>query len=280
MNGAGNDFVVLDNRFYHFAERELAVLATRLCRRTEGVGADGLLALADGENGAHFRMHYHNADGSRATMCGNGARCLARYARLNGVAGEGDAFTFDTDAGRYHADVPEDVACDVRLHVPPARGLRPVTLAGHAATLVWTGTEHAVLFVDRAADAPVATLGPALRHDAALGARGANVNFAEVVNDGRGGQGACLNVRTFEKGVEAETRACGTGALAAALAARLTGRVASAPVAIQMPGGTLRVGFAWAEGDPVEAVTGLTLEGPAETTFRGTVELDPAILRG
>jgi diaminopimelate epimerase len=271
MNGAGNDFVVLDNRFYAFSEAELAALARDLCRRTERVGADGLLALDHGTDGADFRMHYHNADGSRGTMCGNGARCLARFARAAGL--DADPFVFDTDAGRLRADVPDDPAADVRLHLPPPRDLRPLSLGGLDATFVWTGTEHIVRFVRQAAAVDLVTIGPALRHDPCLAPRGANVNLVEVAGPDR------LRVRTYEKGVEAETRACGTGAMASALVAFYTGRVRHAPVAVEMPGGTLMVGFTWTPGAPAEDVSDLTLAGPAEATFRGTVEVDVRALQ-
>ena len=276
MNGAGNDFVVLDNRFYAFSDTALAALARDLCRRTERIGADGLLALDTGTDGADFRMHYHNADGSRAAMCGNGARCLVRFAALSGIdpaggapdgALDGAPVAFDTDAGRYHARTL--ASGDVALTVPPPARLRPVDLAGGlAATYVWTGTDHVVVFVSHADRAPVASLGPLLRRDPALSEAGANVNFAEVTGPDR------LRVRTFEKGVEAETRACGTGAIAAAAAALATGRVRVSPVFVEMPGGTLRVDL------PTSPDRGgaCALTGPAEATFRGTVEIDPASL--
>ena len=283
MNGAGNDFVVLDNRFYAFSEADLALLARDLCRRVERVGADGLLALDHGHGGADFRMHYHNADGSRAAMCGNGARCLVRFAEHAGIAASGTARTgvlaFDTDAGRYHAVALSPG--EVRLSVPPPERLHRVGLVGGlAAAFVWTGTEHVVVFVSSAARAPVASLGPLLRSDPALGAAGANVNFVEVAGPDR------LRVRTFEKGVEAETRACGTGALAAALVALDAGRVSGRSVSVEMPGGTLVVEVPGVDGDaarPGDALAGIglsgyTLTGPAETTFRGTAELDPAML--
>ncbi|MGB3541584.1 MAG: hypothetical protein WBA11_01545, partial [Rubrivirga sp.] len=116
MSGAGNDFVVLDNRFLRFSVDELDALATRFCPRRTGVGADGLLALdepqgrrshPDGDPGAHFRMRYRNADGSLGTMCGNGARCLARFAARAGLGDGGDtvSLAFQTDGGDYRARV-------------------------------------------------------------------------------------------------------------------------------------------------------------------------------
>ncbi len=275
MNGAGNDFIVVDNRFYNFSDEELAGLARRFCPRRTGIGADGLLAFAHPREAAHhFRMRYVNADGSLGTMCGNGARCLARFARQAGFAEE--TLVFETDAGVLRALAPEAPQAPVRLFVDPPAGWRPdrplaadtSALAGAVHSL-WTGTEHAVCFVESVAATPVAAWGPAIRHDAALAPAGANVDFVEVVADGRGADHAALRVRTFEKGVEAETLACGTGALASALAARFLGRIHADAVEVHMPGGTLGVGFRLDDG----AVRDLYLEGPAEAVFRGTVEI-------
>ena len=268
MNGAGNDFVVLDNRFLRFSDDELAALARALCPRRTGVGADGLLALDEPDGPADFRMRYRNADGSLATMCGNGARCLARFAARAGLGPDGDgpvSLAFDTDGGPYRATVPDRAASGpVTLDVPPPRGYGPATVDGHDLVRVWTGTEHAVLFTDDVGACDVAGLGGALRHAAAFAPEGTNVNFVEVAGPGR------VRARTFEKGVEAETLACGTGAIASALAARLSGRTGGDAVAVEMPGGTLTVGFR-VDG---ETVSDLTLAGPAETVYEGTVEWD------
>src|SRR5690606_7040767 len=123
MHGAGNDFIVLDNRFMHFSAAELAALAQRFCPRRFGVGADGLLALSPSdEPGIDFRMEYVNPDGSRAGMCGNGARCLARFARSAGL--EAEPLTFRADAGVYRASVPPEPEAPVRLFVPPPERYR------------------------------------------------------------------------------------------------------------------------------------------------------------
>ncbi len=277
MNGAGNDFVVLDNRFLRFSDDELAALARHLCPRRTGVGADGLLALDDPSAGsgqaddaaADFRMRYRNADGSLGTMCGNGARCLARFAARAGL-GTGTAggvrLAFDTDGGPYRALVPDRAASGpVALDVPPPREFGPAGVGG--ALRIWTGTDHAVVFTDDVAGADVDGAGRRLRHDPAFAPAGTNVDFVQVVAPGH------VKVRTFEKGVEAETLACGTGALASALVAHLDGRLGDAAgrtvaVAVEMPGGTLDVGFEF-DGD---AVSDLTLAGPAETVYEGTVE--------
>ena len=295
MNGAGNDFVVLDNRFLRFSDDELAELARRVCPRRTGVGADGLLALdepdgpptggdlrpADGDRQpaggdrepagdapAHFRMRYRNADGSPATMCGNGARCLARFAARAGLGEESGgavALAFDTDGGPYRAEVAGRAASGpVRLAVPPARD---AGASVEGAVSIWTGTEHAVVFAADVDAADVAGEGRRLRRHPAFAPAGTNVDFVEVAGPGR------IRVRTYEKGVEAETLACGTGAVAAALAAFLEGHLGPAEavrqsVAVEMPGGTLEVGFEVHDGEPAQ----VTLSGPAETVYHGTFE--------
>ena len=281
MNGAGNDFLVLDNRFLRFSDDELAALAQRACPRRTGVGADGLLALDEpsgrrsppaGGDGVDFRMRYRNADGSLGTMCGNGARCLARFAARAGLGAAADdavALTFDTDGGRYRAEVAgRGASGPVRLAVPPARDYGPAEVdEPTGAVRIWTGTEHAVVFTDDLAGADVEGEGPRLRHHPAFAPAGTNVNWVQVAGPAR------IRMRTFEKGVEAETLACGTGAVAGALAAALGGHLGTAvggrqSVAVEMPGGTLEVGFEKAGGAPAE----ITLAGPAETVYQGTLE--------
>lgn len=285
MQGAGNDFLVIDNRWYRFSDAELSDLAARWCPRRTGVGADGLLALSPAEEEeVDFRMRYVNADGSMATMCGNGARCLARYALSSGF--EGPEVAFATDAGRYRARVQErgaekessvPEAPTIRLYVPEARRVQlDVDLSGDLppglteADFVWTGTEHLVLFVEDAEawpDDEVARWGDRLRHDEALAPDGANANFVSCSSTESGR--VQMHVRTFEKGVEAETPSCGTGVLAAVAAARERGRTNGSPVDIVTRGGGLRVGTETSSGSPR-----MYLEGPVETVFRGTLEVD------
>ena len=268
MNGAGNDFVVVDNRFYHFSDEELSELARNVCRRRFGIGADGIMAFAPPQNKEHhYRMRYVNADGSIGTMCGNGARCLARFARRAGILDE--EMTFETDAGVFRALVPEDGAEPVRLYLsPPERFTPNMALTSDAARAagnghyIWTGTEHIVYFVPDVDAAPVGEWGPEIRNDPALPPPGANVDFVEIAPDR-------LKARTYEKGVEAETLACGTGAVASAVAARLLGHIQSDRVHVEMPGGTLIVGFTL-NG---EEISDLFLEGPADAVYRGTIEI-------
>jgi len=274
MEGAGNDFVVLDNRFLHFSSEELSDIAARVCPRRFGIGADGLLAFETADD-ADFRMRYVNADGSPATMCGNGARCLARFAVTSGI--EGPNVSFLTDAGTYRAHVPANPDAAVRIFVPePQRWTPDIALEQDlpqgidAVHFIWTGTEHLVVPVDEAPTAPLEAWGPQLRRDAALQPEGANVNLVATGEDPRS-----IIVRTYEKGVEGETLACGTGVLAAAVAAsRLRGGadgLASKPMTVQTRGGRLRVGRA----ETPERPDHLYLEGPARSVFRGTFEWEP-----
>ncbi len=267
MHGAGNDFIVLDNRFFHLSGDELAGLARRFCPRRFGVGADGVLALSPPtEEGHDYRMDYRNADGSPAGMCGNGARCLARFARAAGL--DSEPLVFASDDGLYRASVPGEAEAPVRLFVPPPKHFDPerALAAGGTVPYIWTGTDHTVVFVRDVEAASVEKIGPRIRHDAALAPEGANVNFVQVLGE----HPARVQVRTFEKGVEAETLACGTGALAAALVARLMGRVEGETVEVAARGGTLRVGFGInAHGH----VRDLWLEGPAVAVYQGTLEV-------
>ena len=269
MNGAGNDFIVIDNRFFHFTDEELASIASRYCRRRFGIGADGLLALnLPSQPESHFRMRYFNADGSLATMCGNGARCLAKFAYLGGI--EASPLVFETDAGIYRAVVEPDGDA-VRLSMTAPRDFRPDVFsrvgepgqAGLPISFIWTGTEHAVTFVPDVDAVDVEVEGRRVRHDDRFGERGANANFVQVLDDG-----ASIRLRTFEKGVEAETLACGTGAVASAVVTNLSGRTHTQSIEVQARGGTLRVSFR-KDGEDVGDVI---LEGPAEAVYRGSFE--------
>jgi diaminopimelate epimerase len=265
MHGAGNDFVVIDNRWYRFSEAELADLAAAWCPRRFGVGADGLLALDEAESDdAAYRMRYVNADGSWAAMCGNGARCLAYFALNAGF--DGPELAFDTDAGRYHAAVTEDDPEQVRLYVPPATRLT-LDVAVDASTsapvhFIHTGTEHLVTFVPELDAVPVEEWAPPLRNDPRVQPDGANVNFVQMGTDG------ALHVRTYEKGVEGETLSCGTGVLAAAAIAEATDRV-ELPVPVHTQGGSLTVGTAPTSRGERERY----LEGPVVTVFRGSLQV-------
>jgi len=274
MTGAGNDFIVLDNRFYHFSANELSDLAKRFCPRKSSVGADGLLALEESkEPDCDFRMVYFNADGSRASMCGNGARCLGRFAKLTGISGQ--KLEFETDAGRYCVHVPDDPALDVHLYVPDYKYFRADCIPSKVGDsnpstvhYIWTGTDHIVVFVDDVVTFPVSTVGCRLRADEAICKNGANVNFVEILESGRDGCSR-IRVRTYERGVECETMACGTGAIASAVVSFLCEKAPRFPVEVLTEGGMLKVDIS----NTTTAPMGITLEGPADIVYRATLEV-------
>ncbi len=261
MNGAGNDFVMLDNR--DLSHRLDRAAISRLCDRHRGIGADGLIAVEPAQNGADFRMRYYNADGGEAEMCGNGARCFARFASR--VGGKNGAMTFETMAGVIGAKLVGD---EVQLAMSAPHSLAPgakLDAAGENVTVHFlnTGVPHAVVFVNDLEKTDIVRLGAALRYHAHFAPKGTNANFVAKQADGS------ISIRTYERGVENETLACGTGVTAAALIfARLTG--ATSPVRVKVRGGdTLQVGFE-ADGDGWKNVT---LTGPADFVFEGDAAL-------
>ena len=261
MNGAGNDFVMVDNLALQHSLDGGKI--AHLCDRHRGIGADGLIAVEPAENGADFRMRYYNADGGEAEMCGNGARCFARFASR--ISGKTSGISFETPAGVITAELLGE---RVRLHMSEPRDLAlgvPLTALGQELTthFVNTGVPHSIIPVPDIAAVDVRALGAAIRYHDHYAPRGTNANFIEVQGTAR------LSIRTYERGVEDETLACGTGVCAAALIhAALSG--ASSPVEVRVKGGeTLEVGFEKA-GDRFTAVT---LTGPADFVFEGEVAL-------
>ena len=261
MNGAGNDFVLLDNRVGDLALTCEQI--ARLCDRHRGVGADGVLVLERPTNGADFRMRYYNADGGEAEMCGNGARCFARYA--NRTAGPLEKVSFETPAGVIGAELIGQL---VMLQMSQPKDLRPgleVPVGGEKirAHYVDSGVPHVVVPVARIEEVDVRSLGAALRHHPMFAPRGANANFSEE----RGPRE--IAIRTYERGVEDETLACGTGVVASAIVFAATGNV-SGPIDVLVRGGdTLQVDFK-RDGD---IFTNVTLTGPADFVFDGTIDL-------
>ncbi|MGZ5023819.1 MAG: diaminopimelate epimerase [Chthoniobacterales bacterium] len=261
MNGAGNDFVMLDNRAGNLSLG--AEQISRLCDRHRGIGADGVLVLEPASNGADFRMRYYNADGGEAEMCGNGARCFARFA--DRVTGPLQKLSFETPAGVIAAALEGET---VTLQMSEPKDLRlnlEISAAGQKIKChyVDSGVPHVVIPVSDIASIDVRALGAAVRHHPDFAPRGANVNFLEKRGDDR------IAIRTYERGVENETLACGTGVVASALIFAATEN-ASSPVGVLVKGGDeLRVGFERAGQD----FKHVTLSGPADFVFEGTVEL-------
>lgn len=265
MSGAGNDFVVIDNRAGIIPEEGRRELFEPWCQRRTGVGADGVLLVEPSPgDGFDFRMRYYNADGGEAEMCGNGARCIARFAHAIGAAPA--QMRFLTMAGPVEAVVRE--SGDVMIGVSDPHGLcRGVDLsragAGHMkGDYINTGVPHVVIRVSDLENVPVFQLGRAIRNYDAFAPAGTNVNFYTPRADGG------LDYRTYERGVEDETLACGTGAIATALVASLAG-CAQSPAKVHTSGGPiLTIHFE----KTADGFTNIKLEGEARFTFKGELE--------
>jgi len=229
MSGSGNDFILIDNRSRVLHERQIAAFVTGICRRRLSAGADGVI-LIEGSETADFRWRFFNADASLAEMCGNGARCAARFAFLQGICGA--RLRFETGAGVIEAQVegmrvkvkmtdPQDLRLDLRID-----------LASGSLTVcsVNTGVPHAVVLTDGVERVDVARVGREIRFHPQFAPEGTNANF--ICKESPGG----IAIRTYERGVEGETLACGTGAVAGALvAASILGL--TSPVSVRTAGG-------------------------------------------
>ncbi len=254
MNGCGNDFVVIDNRDQQFPF-DPATFARLVCRRRLSVGADGLI-LIENSSEADFCWQFYNSDGSRAEMCGNGARCASRYAYLNHIAGA--ELSFVTDAGVIEATIRGD---GVRLKMTPPSDLRQnivVDLEEYeiAVDFINTGVPHTVVACDDLEHADVAEQGRAIRYHQQFVPQGTNVNFYSVLKEGQAA------LRTYERGVEAETMACGTGAVASALI--LSQKLDwPSPIMIQTTGGRLTIYFSRDDGRFCE----IYMEGDAKIVY-------------
>ncbi|HEY5792396.1 MAG TPA: diaminopimelate epimerase [Chthoniobacterales bacterium] len=263
MNGAGNDFVLLDNRSgaLQLSREQIA----RICDRHRGVGADGLLLVESPANASDFRMRYYNSDGGEAEMCGNGARCFTRFA-LSLQADADSATSFETEAGVIQARL---IGAQVELEMSEPHSLAAATeleVNGRSLTVhfINTGVPHAVVFVDDLEAVDIKKDGAAIRYHGHFAPKGTNANFVQVLAPGQ------IRIRTYERGVEDETLACGTGVVACSLIHYLRDGAAS-PISVQVRGGdTLQVGFQASSGK----FQHVTLLGPADFTFQGTIRVE------
>lgn len=266
MHGAGNDFVVIDRRDASLLLLEPGALARFVqwvCDRRQGVGADGVLFLDRGENGLDFRMRYYNRDGGEADLCGNGGRCLAAFAARRGLGKDGRV-VFESPAGRHEANVRGDRVDLVLGDVAPpilgqsfATGGKPVTAAR-----VTVGVPHLVVVVDDVDAVDLARFAPGLRGHPSLGPEGANVDVVQPMSDHD------ARIRTFERGVEGETLACGTGAAASAIALVAQRRM-TPPVTLHVRSGDALV-VAFEATD--QGYHSVTLSGPVHVSFEGTFD--------
>ena len=256
MSGSGNDFIVIDNRSRIVDDLDLSKFIRTVCRRKMSVGADGMILIEPSEK-ADFSWRFYNSNGSRAEMCGNGARCAARFAYVNGIAGEN--LSFETDAGIVSGQVKADRAkmkmpdpADLRLDYSIELANGPVPVSS-----INTGVPHVVVMRDAIEDVDVFGLGREIRNHAAFAPAGTNVNF--ICRQGQGH----LAIRTYERGVEDETLACGTGSIAGALVSALKFNWTSPINLVTRSGESLTIHFSADRG----IFRGVYLEGDARIMY-------------
>jgi diaminopimelate epimerase len=251
--GTGNDFVMIDNRSNTFP-KENTQLVAHLCDRRFGIGADGLILL-DTDATTDFRMVYYNSDGNLSSMCGNGGRCLVAFAKkLNVIQNE---TTFMATDGLHHATVGADGIVSLQMiDVAEIKNTQDYSFLN-------TGSPHHVQIVEDLQYFNVKENGAAIRYGNLYGQAGSNINFVKKIDE------TTFSLRTYERGVEDETLACGTGATAVAIAMNATGQTNSNEINLNVEGGKLAVSF-----DKVnEKYTNVFLKGPAEFVFKGTIEI-------
>lgn len=275
MNGAGNDFIILDNLDGHIPAGRLPELARTLCDRHMSIGADGLMAVERAQGDADYAMRFYNSDGSMGEMCGNGARCICRYGYENGLAGETQRV--ETTAGlvtgwrmgkrlyRIRLNDP----CHMRLNgTAEADG---ITYDCAYVELGDPGIPHAAVPIAGLRDydaAALLRLGRTLRHYPDF-PKGANVNFYEIIGPDH------VYERTYERGVEDFTYACGTGTGSVVTVLTLLGKVSGKHVRVDMTGGTLYVDV---ERNAAGRVTDLYLTGPTNVVCKGEITDENLIL--
>ena len=260
MHGAANDFLVVDDRALTFPATDTRWLAQVMARRT-GVGSEGVLLIQPSTR-ADFRMRFFNPDGGEVDMCGNGARCIARLGHEIGAAPR--TMTIETAAGLLQAEVHGD---QVLLHLYDPKDWRldrQLVIGDRTYTyhFVNSGVPHVVMEVDDLAGLDVQGLGSAIRYHADFAPKGTNANFIQVTGPD------ALRLRTYERGVEGETLACGTGMVACGLIAGELGRVTNPVKVTPVSGDVLEVGFV----PTAEGAAKVTLRGPAVHVFKGMLD--------
>jgi len=258
MTGCGNDFIIIDNRGKILDADKLGDFVRKVCAHKLSAGADGVV-LVEPSDKANFQWRFFNSDGSVAEMCGNAARCVARFAVLKGIAPP--RMAFETLAGIIEAEV---AGRRIKVLMVPPTELKlninvPIEGESRQMDFINTGVPHAVQFVEQAASVAVKDVGRKIRFHAQFQPAGTNANFVQVVDRKH------IKVRTYERGVEDETLACGTGAVASALIAGQKGFVDS-PVEVQTSGGEILKIYFQAQGDGFGRVF---LEGDARVVYEG-----------
>ncbi len=263
MSGSGNDFILIDNRNGIIDEKGLPDLITGVCRRKMSVGSDGFILIENSDT-VDFKWRFFNSDGSVAEMCGNGARCAARFAHINGITGP--EMTFETIAGAINARVDNS---RVRINLPDPSDLQidfPLEIDNTSLTMssINTGVPHVVVMVDEIEKVNVDRLGKTIRFHHRFEPAGTNVNFICSQNE------KSIKVRTYERGVEGETLACGTGAVASALIAALKYGKKSPVKVWTRSGAPLNIYFRKTDGN----FNDIHLEGDARIIYKGEIYQD------
>jgi diaminopimelate epimerase len=249
--GSGNDFIIIDNRKGKFNPSDTKLI-NKLCNRRFGIGADGLILISNDDH-SDFEMKYFNSDGNIGSMCGNGGRCTAHFVFKSGIAGTKQRFlAFD---GIHKAVIGAKI---VRLQMSDVKDSKLV----NGNYFINTGSPHYIKFVKNVSELDVQTEGKRLRWASDFAPDGTNVNFVQLTDNG-------IFVRTFERGVEAETLSCGTGVTASAIASVLAGHFDTKRINVQTPGGKLSVEFKVNK----EKITDIWLCGPATFVFEGKIEV-------
>ena len=249
--GTGNDFIIIDNRAKTFPKNNTQLI-NKLCNRYFGIGADGFILLENDAN-TNFKMVYYNADGNESTMCGNGGRCIVAFAHKLGLFEE--TTTFNAIDGLHHASIKDNEVSLQMIDVSSVEIHNNYSFAN-------TGSPHHVQLVENLDSFPVFSEGRKIRNDI-YGTEGSNVNFVEQINN------TTFKVRTYERGVEDETLACGTGVTAVAIAMYETKKTDSNNITLPVKGGTLEVSFSKEEN----IYKNVFLKGAATFVFKGEIEI-------
>lgn len=253
--GAGNDFIMIDNRNDFFKNNTKIV--AQLCNRRFGIGADGLILLENhSDEHIDFKMVYFNSDGNESTLCGNGGRCIVAFAKQLELIQ--NKCTFMAIDGLHYAYFEDEQKNLVSLSMPDVLSLKTYK---DDSLFLDTGSPHHVCFVNSVTAINVKEEGASIRNSDLYGKAGSNVNFAEI-------QDNFIKIRTFERGVEDETLACGTGVTAAAVAAHYSKKISANSILVQAVGGELEVRFQHKDSK----YTQIELIGPAEFVFKGEVK--------
>ncbi|MEA5000824.1 MAG: diaminopimelate epimerase [Endomicrobiaceae bacterium] len=263
LTAAGNDFVMIDNRESIIPEEKHSSLAAKLCDRRYSIGGDGLILL-EKSNKADFRMRYYNSDGSHASMCGNGGRSIAKFAYELGAVKKN--MKFETDAGLITAEIKSDTVVNLALYNPKDLKLNISIQAEDKqfeVSCLNTGVPHAVIFVDDVEKTDVVKYGRIIRFHKEFSPSGTNVNFVQLTDNNT------ILVRTYERGVEDETLACGTGVTASSIISVIKKKVVSPVHIITRGKDNLFVSCSADESK----ISDVYLEGPAVVAFTGTVKV-------